>query len=119
MLEGIFITLIVFFGIYSLIKVFTDFLLKRKIIKMGHLEKAGILDQLTEEKEDNRYQTLKWGLVALMAGAGLIVIEAISHRSAVEWVKTDESFMAVGIELVFIAAGFLIYFLIVTLRKKS
>ena len=36
---------VVFYAIYSVLKNFTDFLLKRKIIKAGHFENAGILEQ--------------------------------------------------------------------------
>jgi hypothetical protein len=112
------ITGIVFFGIYHLIKMFTDFLLKRKIVKLGHLEKAAILDQSSVTREEIRYPTLKWGLVAFMAGLGFIIIETLSKGGGVEWVKSTESFLPLGIELVFISLGFLTYFLIVSLKKR-
>ncbi len=118
MAQDVLITAIVFFGIYQLIKVFTDFLLKRKIIKSGHLEHAGILEPVKLNQEENRYPTLKWGLVALMAGVGLILIESLSWGGAFKWVKDYNSMMPLGIELVFIAAGFLIYFFIINARKK-
>jgi hypothetical protein len=118
MFEGPLITAVVFFGIYQLIKMFTDFLLKRKIIKAGHLEKAGILDPVLAVSEENRYPTLKWGLVSLLAGAGLILIEAMSRGGQINWVKDYNSLLPVGIELVFISAGFLIYFFIVNAKKK-
>jgi len=117
MVESIFITAVVFFGIYQIIKVFTDFLLKRKIIKAGHLEQAGILEPVKMTQEENRYPTLKWGLVALMAGGGLIVIELLSWGDTFKWVKDYQSAMPIGIELVFIAAGFLTYFFIVNSKK--
>lgn len=112
------ITAVIFFGIYQIIKVFTDFLLKRKIIKAGHLDQAGILEPVKPIQEENRYPTLKWGLVALMAGIGLIVIELLSWGGTFKWVKAYESVMPIGIELVFIATGFLIYFFIANAKKK-
>jgi hypothetical protein len=118
MFENVLIPAIVFFGIYHLIKMFTDFLLKRKIIKAGHIEKAGILDPVSAVSEENRYPPLNWGLVSLFAGAGLVLIELLSRGGQIEWVKEYNSLLPIGIELVFIAAGFLIYFFIVNSRKK-
>jgi hypothetical protein len=118
MAEGALITAIVFFGLYNIIKMFTDFLLKRKIIKAGHVDKAGILDPVSAISEENRYPTLKWGLVSLMAGAGLILIEILSRGGQIAWIKDYNSLLPIGIELVFIAAGFLIYFFIVNAKKR-
>jgi hypothetical protein len=118
MATDIAITAIVFFGIYHIIKIFTEFLLKRKIIKGGHIGAAGILEPVKETQEENRYPTLKWGLVAFMAGTGLIIIELLSWGDTFQWVKDYNSVMPVGIELVFIAAGFLTYFFIVNAKKK-
>jgi hypothetical protein len=119
MATEIVVTAIVFFGIYHIIRIFTDFLLKRKIIKAGHIDHAGILEPVKETLEENRYPTLKWGLVALMAGAGLILIELLSWGGAFQWVKDYNSVMPVGIELVFISAGFLLYFFIINAKKKN
>ncbi|MFW9875154.1 MAG: hypothetical protein ACFFG0_18775 [Candidatus Thorarchaeota archaeon] len=110
-MEDALITAIVFTGIYQLIKVFTDFLLKRKIIKAGHMDKAGILDPL-KDKEENSYPTLKWGLVTLFAGVGLLVISLIDKGQHDVWMRGSHSYMPVGIELIAISLGFLSYFLI-------
>ncbi len=118
MITDALITAIVFFGLYHIIKMFTDFLLKRKIIKAGHVDKAGILDPVSAISEENRYPTLKWGLVSFMAGAGLILIEVLSRGGQISWVKEYNSLLPIGIELVFIAAGFLIYFFIVNAKKR-
>lgn len=118
MITDALITAIVFFGLYHIIKMFTDFLLKRKIIKAGHVEKAGILDPVSAISEENRYPTLKWGLVSFMSGVGLILIEVLSRGGQISWVKEYNSLLPIGIELVFIAAGFLIYFFIVNAKKR-
>jgi len=118
MTENVLVTAVVFFGIYQLIKMFTDFLLKRKIIKTGHLDHAGILEPIKQGQEENRYPTLKWGLVSLMAGAGMIIIELLSWGDTFKWVKNYQSIMPIGIELVFIAIGFLIYFFIVNSKTR-
>ncbi|MFH1160132.1 MAG: hypothetical protein V1733_04205 [bacterium] len=110
----------VFYGVYMLIKVFTDYLLKRKIIKSGHLEKAGILDPTpVVTGESYRYPNLKWGLIALLAGAGLILIEIFVRTGAIDFETSDDSFLPVGIELVAISLGFLIYFFIVNAKSMK
>ena len=112
-------TAVVFFAIYHIVKAFTDFLLRRKIIKLGHIDKAEILVQQNESREDNKYPTLKWGLVSFLAGAGLILISVL-QKTTMPWIFDREgSTLAFGIELVFISAGFLIYFLIMNARKKA
>jgi hypothetical protein len=118
---------IVFYAIFQILKNFTDFLLKRKIIKAGHFDNAGILDQKigslpTENQEANKYPSLKWGLVAFFAGIGFIVINQMSpsvynqdnYRNFME-----ESTLPFGIELVSISLGFIVYFLIVNFSKKK
>lgn len=107
----------VFYGIFSLIKVYTDYLLKRKIVKSGHTEKAGILDPpALPSGEANRYPNLKWGLITLMAGAGLILIEIFNRNGTITWQDGRDGFLPIGIELVAIAIGFLVYFFIVNAK---
>ena len=116
---------VVFFAFYQIIKNFTDFLLRRKIIKTGHIDKAGILEQQissvpAENQEVNKYPSLKWGLVALFAGIGFIVIYAFSP-SYNNWDASHnfmDSMLPFGIELVSISLGFIIYFFIVNFSKK-
>jgi len=110
------VTAVVFFGIYSLVKVLTDYLLRRKIVKSGHLDKAGILESV--EGETNKYPTLKWGLVTLFAGIGMILIQILSRAGRLNWDQGADAFLPVGIELVFIAAGFLTYFFIAVSKKN-
>lgn len=109
---------VIFTAIFVILKNFTDFFLKRKIIKAGHFDKAGILEQKVtstsvENQEANKYPSLKWGLVAFFAGLGFILIEMVSPLSSME-----ESLLPFGIELVAISFGFLVYFLIVNFSKK-
>lgn len=118
---------VVFYAIYQILKNFTDFLLKRKIIKAGHFENAGILDQkvasaVAENDEVNKYPSLKWGLVAFFAGIGFIIINQLSpslnnednYRHFME-----NSMLPFGIELVAISMGFISYFLIVNFSKRK
>ena len=117
---------VVFFAFYQIIKSFTDFLLRRKIIKAGHFENAGILEQkvassITENQEANKYPSLKWGLVAFFAGIGFIVIDRMSPGYN-NWESTNNfmnSVLPFGIELVSISMGFIIFFLIVNFSKRK
>lgn len=116
-MEDALLTAIVFTGIYQVIKVFTDYLLKRKIIIAGHIDKAGILDT-PKDKEENSYPTLKWGLVTLFAGLGLLVIALIDKGGNIDWINGSYSYLPVGIELIAISLGFLVYFIITRFSKK-
>ena len=118
---------VVFFAIYQILKNFTDFLLRRKIIRAGHFEKAEIWDQkvasvTVENREANKYPSLKWGLVAFFGGLGFILIDqmspGITNQDSYNSFMHD-SMLPFGIELVSISMGFIIYFLIVNFSKKK
>ena len=102
-------------------------MLKRKIIKAGHYDNAGILDQkvaqtVVENQEANKYPSLKWGLVAFFAGIGFIIIDQMSPSMANEENYRnfmDNGILPLGIELVSISLGFIIYFFIVNFSKKK
>jgi hypothetical protein len=126
-LSEVLMAAVVFFAIYQILKNFTDFMLKRKIIKAGHFENAGILEQKVasttiENQEANKYPSLKWGLVAFFAGIGFIIINQMSpslynednYRNFM-----NNSMLPFGIELVSISFGFIVYFLIVNFSKKK
>ena len=126
-INNVLMAAVIFYAIYQILKNFTDFLLKRKVIKAGHFENAGILDQkvasiTTENQEANKYPSLKWGLVAFFAGIGFIIINQMgpslynedNYRHFME-----NSMLPFGIELVSISFGFIVYFLIVTFMKKK
>jgi len=126
-MQQLLIAATVFFAIYEVLKNFTDFLLKRMIIKRGHFENAGILEQKVssapiENQEVNRYPSLKWGLVAFFGGIGFIIIDQMGpgmsdqdhYRNFMQ-----DSMLPFGIELVSISLGFIVYFLIVNFSKKK
>ena len=112
------LAVVVFTGIYFLIKVFTDFLLKRKIIKAGHIDTARILET-PKNGEENSFPTLKWGLVILFAGLGLLVISIVSRGRGLDWERDGAgAYLQIGIELISISLGFLLYFVISQFKKK-
>ena len=117
-MEEIVVTTVVFFAAYHIIKLLSEHLLKRKLIKGGHFENVSILDNPKPSSEEvNKYPSLKWGLVALMAGLGFILIEILRLSNVIEYHR--DMGMGIGILLVFIALGFLIYFVIMNMKKKA
>jgi len=130
-MNEVFMAAVVFFAIFQILKNFTDFLLKRKIIKAGHFENAGILEQKVasasvENQEGNKYPSLKWGLVAFFAGIGFLIIDQMTPglSNGNYWESNHNNFMEhsllpFGIELISISMGFIVYFLIVTFMKKK
>ena len=109
MYSEVIVTGVVFFGFYQIIKLFSDHILKSRIIKAGHIDKAGILEPPKPSEEVNKYPSLKWGLVALMTGLGFIVIEVMRQVNP-QMIDFNNAALPAGILLVFISVGFLIYF---------
>lgn len=119
MREEVLVTMIVFTGFYYIIKMFTDYLLKRRIVKSGHVGKADILEPISlQEKEPQRFVTLKWAMVSTMAGAGMIVAYIVGKLYHLGNRDLETSLISFGIELMFIGMGFLLYFLIVSKQKQ-
>jgi len=130
-MSNLLISAVIFFAIYQIFKNFTDFLLKRMIIKTGHFDNAGILEQKVasanpENQEANKYPSLKWGLVAFFGGIGFLIIDQMSpiinagnYYESKHFNFMEKSLLPFGIELVSISLGFIIYFLIVNFSKKK
>lgn len=117
-MNDIFMAVVVFYAIYQALKLVSEHLLKRKVIKAGHIEKAGILEAPAPQNiEENKYPSLKWGLVAFLGGLGLIIIE-ILHVINPDLINYRNAVLPMGILLVFVSLGFLIYFFIMNGKKK-
>lgn len=125
-MRDIFIPLIIFYALYQGIRVITDFILKRMLIKRNHFDRAEIISQglalpsntEVSSPESNKYPSLKWGLVAFMAGAGFVLIDILKIQTVLR-MDDYNSMLPVGVELMFISAGFLLYFFIITFKKKG
>jgi dolichol kinase len=86
---------------------FLNFLLKRRIIKSGLLDEK-YLQLLTNQ--ENKLAALKWGIIFLFSGLGLIVIGLLPYQA-------DTSPIPWGVEVIFTGLGFLVYYLLV--RKDN
>lgn len=117
-MEDMLIAGVVFFGFYHIIKLISDHLLRRKLIKAEQYEKVGILETpQPANDEENKYPSLKWGLVALMTGLGFIVMELMKLFDN-DLFNGRDAVLPIGILLVFVSLGFLIYFFIINSKKK-
>lgn len=102
------ITIIGGFGgsIYFFTKVMTDYILKKKMIDKGYVnEDTQALFKQHKAEADNRFSSLKWGLIMLFAGLSLVVIEYVPHG--------PESPLPYGLFAVAVSLGFLIYYFLV------
>lgn len=82
----------------------TDYILKKRMIDKGYVndDAQAIFKKHTEE---NKYASLKWGLIVFFAGLSLIIMEYIDfdRRSSLPY----------GLFAVAVSLGFLIYYFIV------
>jgi hypothetical protein len=86
-----------------------NYRLKKRIIDSGPIDNDAI--NFLKKMTDTGTEQLKWGCVLFMGGLGLVVAHYIPYEY--------DSSLPYGIELMFISAGFLIYYFIVTLKKKQ
>jgi uncharacterized oligopeptide transporter (OPT) family protein len=98
------VAIIMTFGtVIAAIVTITNYLLKKKLIQSGHLD-AESQKLITQNFSGMKFDNLKWGLVLLFAGLGLVIIDFLPIEAI------QNMHLPLGIELIFIALGFLIYF---------
>lgn len=104
------------YAIVSIVRSFSEHTLRKKIIdKAGDLDKLGpefseSLKSIGSNVEQNRYPSLKWGLLFLFAGIGLILIEFFGYNY--------NSTLPFGILSACVAVGFLLYYFILKNESK-
>ena len=109
---------IVFFASFQIIKVLTEYLLKRRLIRDNQIDKADALSQFNPKNNElSSYPTLNWGLVALFGGIGFILIEVLSSTTTLN-MSMEDSFLPIGIILVFVSMAFLLYFFIAKNKEQ-
>ena len=96
-------------AVYMFTKTMTDYILKKKMIDKGFVNDStqAIFKQ---QNADDKYPSLKWGLIVLSAGLALIILEFVETR--------PDSPLPYGLLAVFISAGFLTYYFIVQKNNK-
>lgn len=106
------LTIIGSFGgaIYFFTKIMTEYLLKKKMVDKGFVneETQAIFKQHTA---DNKFASLKWGLIIFFAGLALIVMEYIP--------VAPESPLPYGLFAVSVSLGFLVYYFMARQNTNS
>lgn len=92
-------------SLYYFTKVMTDYILKKKMIEKGYVNEESQSIFKEYRKEENQNASLKWGLIILSGGIGLILIDFLD-------VRPDET-LPYGIFAVTVSLGYLVYFYIV------
>ena len=96
-------------ALYFFTKTITDYILKKKMIEKGFVndDTQAIFKTHTV---DNKYSSLKWGLLALFGGAALILIDYLDVE--------PDSTLPYGVLAVALSAGFLVYYQIIKKELK-
>jgi hypothetical protein len=104
-----FIIVILFFIILAavIISVF-NYRLRKRILDAGPLDATSLqfLSQLTSLGSES----LKWGIILFFAGIGLVAMEYVPYSA-------ENSPLPYGLEMIFIALGFITYYLVIQKRK--
>lgn len=95
-------------AISVVIVVLTNYDLKKKILNKENINDKMfiILNNLTGLNSE----MLKWGIILLFGGIGLIVLEFLPYN--------ENSPLPYGVMTVFVSLGFLAYYLLITKQKK-
>ena len=104
-----FILAIIFLGIIGIIRSITHYGLRRRMIDSGMVDEQSV--RALYQQADNYQTALKWGLITLFAGIGLIIISIFNIDS--------DSALPYGIEAVCVSLGFLLYYRIVRAERKD
>jgi len=120
MAQGISAALIIFvafYGISMVIKAITSYMFKKRLLSSGSLDVGNLketLELLESSRKPNKENALKWGLIVLFAGVGLVWLDVYGFQSF-----DESSLLTYGIEMAFVAGGFLSYFFIIRSQENK
>jgi hypothetical protein len=97
-------------SIYFFTKVMTDYILKKKMIDKGFVNEDTQAIFKNYQNSENKYSSLKWGLISFFAGLSLIIMEYVP--------VSPDSPMPYGLFAVAVSFGFLIYYFLVKREMK-
>ena len=93
--------------------------IKSLMIKEGHVDENSI-KILSQQNSGFKLDTLKWGIILLFGGIGLILLEYLPHGYSIDSrYDYHNSPLPFGIETVCLALGFLVYFFIARSINKN
>lgn len=100
-----FIILIVLFILTAIfILALNNYRLKKRIIDSGPLDETGL--KFLQQLSGFGTEALKWGIILFTTGLGLIIVQFIPYSA-------EDSPLPYGVEMVFVAAGFFLYYLFI------
>ena len=108
---------IIAYGIVTIIKLITEYKLKRRLIDKAEVSEGlsialeESMKSIAPKYEQLRYPTLKWGLVFLSAGVGLIALEFFEYDY--------RSPLPFGILSACVSIGFLVYYFLMKREIKK
>jgi len=108
---------IIAFGIITIIRTITDYKLKRRLIDKAEVNEgfSSALEEsmksISTKREQTSYPTLKWGLVFLSVGVGLILLHYLDYNM--------NSPLPFGIISACAALGFLVYYFLMKKEFKK
>ena len=85
-------------------RVITDYILKKKMIEKGFVNED-TQSIFKKHADENKYASLKWGLIIFFAGLSLIIMEYLEFDR--------QSPLPYGLFAVSVSLGFLIYYFMV------
>jgi hypothetical protein len=93
--------------------------IKMRMIKDGHVDENSI-KILSQENSGFKLDTLKWGIILLFGGIGLIILDYLPHNYDLDRnYDYQASPLPFGIEIVCLAVGFLVYYFIAKAQNKK
>lgn len=103
-----FITIIVLFIVIAVVIInWFNYRLKKRIIDSGPVDADAV--SFLKRLSDMSLEQLKWGAVLFSGGLGLVILNYLPYDS--------DSPLPYGVEIMFIAVGFLTYYLLA--RKEQ
>lgn len=98
-------------AVYYFTKTMTDYILRKKMIDKGFVNDTTQAIFKQQSTLDDKYGSLKWGLIVFAAGLALVVISFIDVY--------PDSPLPYGLFAVFVSGGFLAYYFIVQNKNKD
>lgn len=95
-------------GVVLIIMAILNHRVKIRMINAGYVDENAV--KLLSSSENLKFDALKWGIILLFGGIGLILLEYIPYP--------EQSPLPFGIETVCLAIGFLAYYFITRAESK-
>ncbi|WP_100341691.1 DUF6249 domain-containing protein [Mucilaginibacter auburnensis] len=110
-LEGISVSITLFAATAIILIAILNFILKMRLINSGQTDPEVL--KVLSNSYSQKVASLRWGIILLSGGIGLVLIYFIPSANQYE------SPLPYGIELIFIAIGFLAYYFVARNKRDE